>query len=67
MQVFLITSGTSGSVQFASLLSGYYIFRVEARNRERAAERVVIRRLLEVVGKLKYVCCLALMLVTALG
>ena len=51
MQVFSINSGTSGGVQFAGLSSGYYIFRIEARDRELVAERLVIRRLLEVVGK----------------
>ena len=49
--MFSINSGTSGSVQFPGLSSGYYILRVEARNRERLAERLVIRKLLEVVSK----------------
>ena len=47
----IMTSGTSGRVEFYHLSSGYYVFRVEAREREQETNRVVVRRLLDVVGE----------------
>ena len=59
-----MTSGTSGRVEFYHLSSSYYVFRVEAREREQETNRVVVRRLLDVVGERN--SCLIIIVVLSL-
>ena len=46
-----MNAGTSGNVKFQDLPFGYYLFKITVRELNHVKNRIVIRRLIDVIGR----------------